>query len=51
VSKIPDDQVRKMFLTPVKSPDEALAAALKKHGPGARVLVSPYGGMMLSKPA
>jgi nickel-dependent lactate racemase len=51
VSKIPDDQVRKMFLTPVKSPDEALAAALKKYGPHARVLVSPYGGMMLSKPA
>jgi hypothetical protein len=40
-----------MFLTPVKSPDEALAAALKKHGPDARVLVSPHGGMMLSKPA
>ncbi|HUL61718.1 MAG TPA: nickel-dependent lactate racemase, partial [Methanocella sp.] len=51
VSKIPDDQVRKMFLVPARSPQEALAAALRKHGPAAKVLVSPYGGMMLSKPA
>jgi|AGTN01.2.fsa_nt_gi Uncharacterized conserved protein len=51
VSKIPDEQVRKMFLTPAKSPQDALAEAMKKHGPDARVLISPYGGMMLSKPA
>ncbi len=51
VSKIPDEKVRKMFLTPVKTPEEALALAFRKHGPGATVLVSPYGGMMLSKPA
>ncbi|CAJ36964.1 nickel-dependent lactate racemase [Methanocella arvoryzae] len=51
VSKIPDETVRKMFLKPVKTPQEALDAALKKHGPNAKVLVSPYGGMMLPKPA
>jgi nickel-dependent lactate racemase len=51
VSKIPDEKVRKMFLTPVKTPEEALALAFRKHGPDATVLVSPYGGMMLSKPA
>lgn len=51
VSRIPDETVRKMFLTPAESPQEALVAALEKHGPGAKVLVSPYGGMMLSKPA
>ena len=51
ISKIPDETVRKMFLVPAKSPQEALEAALKKYGPGARVLVSPYGGMMLSKTA
>ena len=50
VSKIPDEKVRKMFLIPAKSPDEALATAFRKHGPGAKVLVSPYGGMMLAKP-
>jgi nickel-dependent lactate racemase len=51
VSKIPDEKVRKMFLTPVKTPEDALALAFRKHGPDATVLVSPYGGMMLSKPA
>ncbi len=51
VSKIPDEKVRKMFLTPVKTPEEALALAFRKHGPDATVLVSPYGGIMLSKPA
>lgn len=50
VSDIPDDLVRKMFLKPAKSPEEALQAAFKKHGPSASVLVSPYGGMVLPKP-
>ncbi|HMK45945.1 MAG TPA: nickel-dependent lactate racemase [Methanocella sp.] len=50
-SMMADDLVRKMFLKPVKTPQEALDAALKKHGPGATVLISPYGGMMLPKPA
>ncbi len=50
VSDIPEETVRKMFLIPAKSPQEALDAAFKKHGPDATVLVSPYGGMMLSKP-
>jgi len=50
-SKMADDLVRKMFLSSAKTPQEALDAALKKHGPGATVLISPYGGMMLPKPA
>jgi hypothetical protein len=39
-----------MFLIPVGSPQEALDIALAKHGPGAKVLVSPFGGMVLPKP-
>lgn len=50
VSEIPEPTVRKMFLIPAKSPQEALDAALKKHGPNAKVLVSPFGGMVLPKP-
>ncbi|AFD00297.1 hypothetical protein Mtc_1545 [Methanocella conradii HZ254] len=50
VSEIPEHIVRKMFLIPAKSPQEALDAALKKHGPNATVVVSPFGGMMLPKP-
>jgi nickel-dependent lactate racemase len=51
VSEIPEETVRKMFLVPAKSPQEALDAALKKYGPNAKVLVSPFGGMVLPKPA
>lgn len=50
VSEIPDETVRKMFLIPAKTPEEALKASFKKLGPDARVLVSPYGGMVLPKP-
>jgi lactate racemase len=50
ISDIPADTVRKMFLIPAGSPQEALDAALKKYGPGATVLVSPHGGMVLPKP-
>jgi nickel-dependent lactate racemase len=50
VSEIPEDTVRRMFLIPAGSPQEALDAALKKYGPDATVLVSPYGGMVLPKP-
>ena len=50
VSDIPDETVRKMFLIPAKTPEEALNSALKKLGPDARVLVSPHGGMVLPKP-
>ena len=50
VSDIPDETVRKMFLIPAKTPEEALSAAFKKLGPDARVLVSPHGGMVLPKP-
>jgi hypothetical protein len=38
-----------MFLIPAKSPQEALDAALKRYGPNASVLVSPFGGMVLPK--
>ena len=50
ISEIPEETVRKMFVIPAKSPQEALEDALKKHGPGAKVLVSPFGGMVLPKP-
>lgn len=50
ISEMPEETVRKMFLTPARSPQEALEAALKKYGPGAKVLVSPFGGMVLPKP-
>ncbi len=50
VSDIPDETVRKMFLIPAKTPEEALSLAFKKLGPDARVLVSPHGGMVLPKP-
>lgn len=50
VSGIPEETVRKMFLIPANTPEEALKAAFKKHGYGAKVLVSPHGGMVLPKP-
>ncbi|HTX43906.1 MAG TPA: nickel-dependent lactate racemase [Methanocella sp.] len=50
VSDIPENTVRKMFLIPSRSPQEALDAALHKYGPNAKVLVSPFGGMVLPKP-
>jgi nickel-dependent lactate racemase len=50
VSEIPGPTVRKMFLIPATSPQDALNAALGKHGPTAKVLVSPFGGMVLPKP-
>jgi nickel-dependent lactate racemase len=50
VSEIPGPTVKKMFLIPAGSPQEALDIALAKHGPGAKVLVSPFGGMVLPKP-
>ena len=50
VSEIPEEKVGKMFLKPAKSPQEALDAALVRYGPNAKVLVSPFGGMVLPKP-
>lgn len=50
VSEIPEETVRKMFLTPAATPQEALDAALEKYGPGAKVIVSPFGGLVLPKP-
>jgi|SRR5271157_2023489 len=51
ISEIPGDTVRRMFLLPAKTPQEALDIAFLKHGPNAKVLVSPFGGMVLPKPA
>jgi nickel-dependent lactate racemase len=43
VSEFPPDVVREMGMRPFADAQEALTAALEKHGDGARVLVVPYG--------
>jgi nickel-dependent lactate racemase len=43
VSEFPPDTVREMGMRPFTDAQLALAAALEKHGDGARVLVVPYG--------
>jgi nickel-dependent lactate racemase len=43
VSSFPDDVVRRMGFHPYDDVDAALAAALVRHGSGAKVLVIPYG--------
>jgi len=47
VSALPDDLVRRCGMTPFATLDAALAAALNDSGPGARLLVLPYGGSIL----
>ena len=47
VSEMPDELVRKCFLTPFSSVQAALDAAYKKLGPTASVLAMPYGGSTL----
>lgn len=47
VSELDDDTVRGAFLTPARSAQEALDAALAEYGPEASVLVMPYGGSTL----
>ncbi len=44
ISEMDPDFVRGIFLTPRKSAQEALDAALKKYGPNATVIAMPYGG-------
>jgi lactate racemase len=43
VSKIPEDQVRKMLFTPASSLEEALELAYKKLGPTPKTYVMPAG--------
>lgn len=47
VSDLPDEEVHRAFLTPARSAQEALDAALAEYGPEASVLVMPYGGSTL----
>lgn len=47
VSEMPEETVRKIFLTPRPSAQAALDAALEKYGPNATILAMPYGGATL----
>ena len=47
VSDLPDETVKKIFLTPARTVQEALESALAEYGPHAGVLVMPYGGSTL----
>ena len=47
VSRMDGDLVRRIFLTPRKSAQEALDLALKKYGSTATVLAMPFGGATL----
>ena len=47
ISEMDPDFVRSIFLTPRKSAQEALDAALMKYGPDATVIAMPYGGATL----
>lgn len=50
VSELPAEFVKKIFLTPFDSVQQAFDAAMEKHGPNATVLVMPYGGSTLPRP-
>lgn len=47
VSELDQALVSSIFMTPAASVQEALDAALIKHGPEARVIAMPYGGSIL----
>lgn len=47
VSELPDDFVRRIFLEPKSSAQEALDCAFEKLGRDAKVLAMPYGGSTL----
>lgn len=49
VSELPPDLVRKLFMVPFETAEQALRAALKKAGPDAKVLAMPSGGSTLPK--
>jgi nickel-dependent lactate racemase len=51
VSSLSAMQARRCFFKPSKSLEEAVASAMKKHGRNARMLIMPYGGLTLAKPA
>ena len=48
VSSMPNDMVQKCFMNPAKTLEEALSMARKRQGPGARMLVMPYGNLTLA---
>ena len=47
VSEMPDELVRKLFMTPMRNVQEAFDAAVNKYGPGASVIAMPFGGATL----
>jgi len=47
VSQMDDDVVRRIFLTPRKSAQEALDLALEKYGKNVTILAMPFGGATL----
>ncbi len=47
VSEMDDDFVRRLFLTPRHSVQEAFAAAMERYGPDATVIAMPFGGATL----
>lgn len=47
VSELPDTLVRRIFLTPRRSAQEALDLAMAKYGANATVLAMPFGGATL----
>ncbi len=49
VSEMPEDFVRRIFLTPFPSAQAALDAALQKLGNDASILAMPYGGSTLPR--
>lgn len=49
VSEMDPALVRRMFMTPFARAQDALDAALRRHGAGARVLVMPYAGSTLPR--
>jgi nickel-dependent lactate racemase len=49
ISALPDDLVRRIFMTPFTSPQAALQAALNKLGPESQVFALPQAGSVLAQ--
>ena len=49
VSEMEDDFVRRLFMTPMPSAQEAFDRAMAKHGENATVIAMPYGGSTLPR--
>jgi nickel-dependent lactate racemase len=47
VTQMPEEMVRRLFMTPAAGPQEALQAALKDLGPDSQVLVLPQAGSII----